>query len=99
MAVDAGADAPPRMDLASSLHGRCAAARSPSWQHRVRLWVVGIDSSGWHAEPGQRKVEPQCLRPRDPIVEIGFGTLVALVEAASPGSCRYRREADWDYRC
>ena len=28
-------------------------------------------------------------------MEIGFGTLVALVEAASPGSCRYRREADW----
>ena len=75
MAVDAGADAPPRMDLASSLHGRCAAARSPSWQHRVRLWVVGIDSSGWHAEPGQRKGWTQCLRPGVPIEEIGFGTL------------------------
>jgi hypothetical protein len=83
MAVDAGADAPPRMDLASSLHGRCAAARSPSWQHRVRLWVVGIDPSGWHAEPGQRKGLCSMLASgiRDPIVEIGFGTLVALVEA------------------
>jgi len=50
MAVDSGAGVPPRMDLASSLHGRCAAARSPSWQHRVRLWVVEIDPSGWHAE-------------------------------------------------
>ena len=83
MAVDAGADAPPRMDLASSLHGRCAAARSPSWQHRVRLWVVGIDPSGWHAEPGQRKGWASMLASRDPIVEIGFGTLVALVEAVN----------------